>query len=224
MPQRKLNVKHLVCGPVKIELDAHHKMKLQFHHQNVVAVIAAFFCQMIDCHLLIVYVYLNFHHSFGDFAFNFIISVLFLQSQNGTFVNGVLVSKQRHKCLKENDIISFGFDMTGEFNENSPIAFIYTLMREEPLCIELSDTEDDDSHHTKCHVSEHDETSENVSNPKPGEFKRQVLITVTTQPMVINPFAVLKQREMEQHGQPECGESTCLEANADDENNATNSP
>lgn len=112
--------------------------------------------------------------------------------------------------------------MTGEFNENSPIAFIYTLIRDEALCIELSDTEDDDSHHTKCHVSEHDETIENVTTPKPDEFKRQVLITVTTQPMVINPFAVLKQREIEQHGQPECGESACLEPNADDENNATN--
>lgn len=149
-----------------------------------------------------------------------------MQSQNGTFVNGALVSKRQHKRLKENDIISFGFDMTGEFNENSPTAFIYTLIRDDALCIEISDSEDDSDHYINCHVSEHDETTiENVPISKPNEFQRQVLITITTQPMAINPFAVLKQREMQQRqqqSQPERGESTCLEPNADDEKNATN--
>lgn len=171
----------------------------------------------------------NYYHTHSvNFAFNFIILFSFLQSQNGTFVNGVLVLKQRYDRLKENDIISFGFDMTGEFNENSPNAFIYTLIRDEAPCIELlSDSDDDSSHATKCHVSEHDETTiENVTNSKPNELQRQVLITVCTQPMVVNPCAVLKQREMQQQkqqqSQPERGEPTCLEPNADDENNATN--
>lgn len=114
--------------------------------------------------------------------------------------------------------------MTGEFNENSPNAFIYTLIRDEAICIELSDSEDDSNQYKNCHVSEHDETIANVTNSNPNEFKPEVLITVSTQPMAINPFAVLKELEMQQqkHCQTESVESTCLELNANEENNAIN--
>lgn len=222
MRQRIFSVKHLVCGPERIELDAHHKMKFQFRHQNVAAIIAASFCRIHDCHLLIVYVLNKLFHLVLVIlqSINVIIPLLFLQSANGTFVNGASVSKERHQRLKENDIISFGFDMTGEFNKNRPIAFVYTLIRDEAVCIELSDSEDDSA---KCHVSEHDDTIKNVTVSEPNEFIPEVLITVSTQPMVINPFAVLKECEMQQQkSQPERDESSCLEPNADNENNAKN--
>lgn len=116
--------------------------------------------------------------------------------------------------------------MTGEFDENCPNAFIYTLIRDKTLCIEISDSEDDhSSEQSHIHVPKHDETLTNEINPNPNptECKRQVLITVSTRPMVINPFAVLKEREMRKHGQAECGETTCSEVPSanDDQSNAS---
>lgn len=64
-------------------------------------------------------------------------------SRNGTFINGQRASNQQYFQLRQNDLISLDFDMTGDFDEDTPNAFIYSLICERTPYIEILESDDD---------------------------------------------------------------------------------
>lgn len=112
------------------------------------------------------------------------------------------MKSRRYKNLKSDDVISFGFDVNTGYDPNDQKAFIYLLRCENVECIELSDSDDDeqmecthsDSETMPPHQSFECSRSDNsTTNSLLG--KCEVLIRVDTQPMVVNPFAVMKKKK-----------------------------
>lgn len=66
------------------------------------------------------------------------------QSRNGTYVNeSKFVMQEVDRSLVEHDLISFGFDISGEYDLHDSLAFIYVLFCDRENSIEVYDIDGD---------------------------------------------------------------------------------